>query len=153
MPQVSAQATLANSIREPAGWYMLVFYGLGLVAGVARLFSAWLSQGSGDALLGLALTVLSIVGGYSHIRFMRNRRFELSDEAFHYEEDRRKLTVPWKDIRALKLEPKKKRLTIRVDRKSHTMLYFGLPQGEVERFQGYLLMKVTKHGIPEGGSR
>ncbi len=149
MTTVSAKATFANAIREPSNRINLLAFLLGTFAGVMKLLSAWLGQDSGAALFGLALTVLGIVAGSLYFRYMLSIFFEFTDESFRYEEDWRKLSFAWKDIEAVKIEPRKKRLTVWVHGKPRPMHYFGVADSEFDQMKQFLLTKLSEYGIPQ----
>ena len=149
MTEVSAKSTFSNAIREPWNWLNLLIPLLGVLAGITRLILGLQTQDGGTALFGLALTVLGLLVGYLYLRYMSSISFELTDEGFRYEADRRKQYFAWKDIEAVKIQSDKKRLTLWMHGKPRAMHYFGVPAGESAQMEQFLRAKAAENGIQQ----
>ena len=149
MTEISAKATFASAIREPVNWLSLLIPLLGVVAGLARLLLGWLTQDGGAALFGLVLTVLGTAASYLYLRYMRSISFELTTEGFRYEATGRKLSFAWKDIEAIKIQPKAKRLTLWVHGKPRAMFYVGITQGDYAQLERFWQTKIAEYGIKQ----
>ena len=149
MTEVSAKATFATAIHDPLNWLNLLLPSLSVPLGVLWLALGWMTQDGWKALFGLAYTAISIAGGYFYLRYMRSISFELTDEAFRYQAEGRKLTFAWKDIEAVKIQPKVKRLTIWVQGKPRAMQYLGITESEFAQVNLFLQAKIAEHGIQQ----
>ena len=149
MTEVSAKATFATAIREPVNWLNLLLPSLSVLVGVLWLILGLMTQDGGRALFGLAYTAVSIAWGYFYLRYMRSISFELTDEAFRYQAEGRKLSFAWKDIEAVKVQPKVKRLTLWVHGKPRAMQYLGIADSEFAQLSQFLQAKIAEYGIQQ----
>ena len=149
MTEVSAKATFATAIHDPLNWLNLLLPLLSVLVGVSWSMLGLMTQDGGIALLGLAFTAMSIAWGYLYLRYMRSISFELTDEAFRYQAEGRKLSFAWKDIEAVKVQPKVKRLTLWVHGKPRAMQYLGIADGEFTRMDQFLQAKIAEYGIQQ----
>jgi len=149
MTEFSAKATFATAIREPVNWLNLLLPSLSVLLGVSWLMLGLMTQDGGQALLGLALTAISIAWGYLYLRYMRSISFELTAEAFRYQAEGRKLYFAWKDIEAVKVQPKVKRLTLWAQGKPRAMQYVGIADSELAQLQQFLQTMIAEYGIQQ----
>ena len=149
MRKVSAKATFARAIREPFNWFILLPALLAIFSGTLKLISAWLSPNAWDIVLGLVLAVLGPVVAYLQLRSMSTLFFELTDDGLHYEGQGRKVSIAWKDIEAVKLEPARKQLTVWVQGKPQRLLYHGIAENEFAEVNQFLQAKLSEYGISQ----
>lgn len=149
MTEVSAKATFATAIHDPLNWLNLLLPLLSVLVGVSWSMLGLTTQDGGIALLGLAFTAMSITWGYLYLRYMRSISFELTDEAFRYQAEGRKLHFAWKDVEAVKIQSKVKRLTLWVHGKPRAMQYLGIADSEFTQLNQFLQAKIAEYGIQQ----
>ena len=149
MTEVSAEATFTTAIHDPLNWLNLLLLSGSVLLGALWLALGWSTQEGWKALFGLAYTALSLAGGYLYLRYMRSISFELTDVAFHYQAEGRKLHFAWKDIEAVKIQPKVKRLTIWAHGRPRAMQYVGIADGEFTQLNQFLQAKIAEYGIQQ----
>ncbi|MCA9937458.1 MAG: hypothetical protein KC418_02370 [Anaerolineales bacterium] len=149
MSSVSAKASFANATREFAHRLNLFGMGLGTMAGILYLLAGWLGQERGEMGFGLIMTVLGIAALTLYLRYMGSIQFELSDEGFHYREDSRKLDFAWKEIESIKIEPRKKRITLWARGKRHPMVYLGISENESVQLIQFLQGMISHYAIQQ----
>lgn len=147
MKKASAKATFARAIREPFNWFILLPSLLAIFAGILKLISTWLAPNGWDTVLGVVLTVLGLAATYLQLRSMGTLFFELTDDGLRYEGNGRKVSIAWKDVEAVKLEPSRKQLTVWVHGKPQRLLYFGVAEGEFAEVNQFLQAKLSEFGI------
>ena len=147
MTEASAKATFATAIHDPLNWLNLLLLSLSALLGVSWSALGWMTQDTGKALFGLVYAAISLAAVYLYLRYMRSISFELTDEAFRYQAEGRRLYFAWKDIEAVKIQPKVKRLTIWVHGKPRAMQYAGIARGDFAQIEQFLQAKIAEHGI------
>ena len=140
--QIRAVSTVRSAVRDPFNLFMLVPGSLLAIFSLAKIVLL------GREPLDLMILVVSSGFVFFYFRAVTNRELEISSHGVFYREASTRLFFPWEEIESVRMEPRKKQITIWYKGKFRRIHEFGLPTDDLQLVRRALQDAIASRAIP-----